>query len=215
MINTSKSNESLKKTMEDSKSFACPKCGYLLRERSGRCPNCHHQFQNYKVNQNQERSQERREDRIREVSQVLERDQDRKENEENQVSEENQDHRSSQDQERNNVEEHKGGNTMAMQRSSDESLSREYLNHLSNQLLEIEAKQDALEKLKNLIKRDQDEINNLMTSVKHQIRREEGLNNIDGIEPNASTNGKMYKAFIRYEEVENDEEPETKVGEAD
>ena len=168
MVRSSKSNESSKKTKENSQSFACPKCGYLLREQSGRCPNCYHPLQDHK-----------------------------------------QDHKES------NIEDHKGGNAMARQRPVNTSPSREYLNHLSNQLLEIEAKRDALGELYIPLEKDHDELDSLITSVKHQIKREEGLNAISGIKSTASSDSKKYKAHISYEEVENDEEPTEKVDEAD
>lgn len=155
MVGYSKPNESSTKTMEAAQNSICPKCGYMLREQSSRCPNCFHQFQDHKGS---------------------------------------------------NVEDHKGGNAMDKQRSGNMSPSRVYLNHLSNQLLEIEAKRTALEELYTPLKKDHDELNSLVISVKHQIKREEALNTINGIEPTASSGSKKYKANISYEEVESDED---------
>ena len=110
-----------------------------------------------------------------------------------------------QDHKGSNTEDHRGGNAMDEQRSGSTSPSRVYLNHLSNQLLEIEAKRAALEELCTQFKKHHDELNSLAVSVKHQIKREEALNTIRGIEPTASSGSKKYKANISYEEVESDE----------
>ncbi len=109
-----------------------------------------------------------------------------------------------------NVEDHRGGNAMNKQKSGNMSPSREYLNHLSNQLLEIEAKRAALEELYIPLKMEHDELNNLTISVKHQIKREEALDAINGIEPTESSGSKKYEAKISYKEVENDEDPPKK-----
>ena len=106
------------------------------------------------------------------------------------------DHRAS------NVEEHSGGNAMDKQRSGNMSPSREYLNHLNNQFLGIEAKRAALEELYIPLKMEHDELNNLIISVKHQIKREEALDDISKIEAIESSGSKKYKAEISYEEVD-------------
>ena len=146
--------------MEDRQNSICPKCGYMLRERSKSCPSCHHQFQ---------------------------------------------------DHEGNNVEDQKGVNAMGKQSSTNISPSREYLNYLGNQLLDIEAKHAALEELYTPLEKDHGELDILMTSVKHQIKREEGLNTIDDIKPAASSDIKKYKAHISLEEVESDEDTSKKL----
>jgi len=91
---------------------------------------------------------------------------------------------------------------MDKQRSDNVSPSREYLNYLNDQLFEIEAKRAALEELYVPLEKGHDEINSLVTSVKHQIMREEALNAISDIEPVESSGSKKYKANIRYEEVD-------------
>ena len=156
----SRPNKSATKAIRDLQNSICPKCGYMLRERSKSCPSCHHQFQ---------------------------------------------DHGES------NVKDQKGVNAMDKQRSANMSPSREYLNYLSNQLLEIEAKHAALEELYNPLEKDHSELDSLMTSIKHQIKREEGLNTIDDIEPAASSGSKRYKAYISCEEVESDEDAAEKL----
>jgi len=100
---------------------------------------------------------------------------------------------------------------MGKQSSANMSPSREYLNYLSSQLLDIEAKHAALEELYNPLERDHSELDSLMTSIKHQIKREEGLNTIDDIEATASSGSKRYKAYISSEEVESDEDAAEKL----
>ena len=91
---------------------------------------------------------------------------------------------------------------MGKQGSDNVSPSREYLNYLNNQLFEIEAKRAALEELYVPLEKGHDEINSLVTSVKHLIMREEALNAISDVEPTESLASKKYIANIKYEEVD-------------
>lgn len=80
------------------------------------------------------------------------------------------------------------------------SESRQYLNFLSGRLAEIGAKKQSLEEYYNPLKKEYDGINNLMKSVKHQIRREEGLDSIKDIAPTDVTPVKYkIKSAPKYE----------------
>jgi len=84
-------------------------------------------------------------------------------------------------------------------REEEVSASRQYLDFLSGRLSEIGAKKQALEKYYNPLKKEYDGINNLMKSVKHQIRREEGLDDIKGIDPTDVTPVKYKISEPKYE----------------
>ena len=191
MPRADKSSKSPKRTTGASQDSICPKCGYLLREQGRRCPNCFYQFKEQMTGKAKEQMANNVEKQVADKLEEHVTD-NIEEQMEDKVEERVED----------NAEEHRGGNVMGKQRSGNMSPSREYLNHLNNQLLRIEAKRVALEELYIPLKMEHDELNNLITSVKHQIKREEALDAIDEIESTESSSITKYKAEISYEEVD-------------
>ena len=82
------------------------------------------------------------------------------------------------------------------------SESRQYLQYLANKLEDLKAKKAALSVHYEPIVKEHDGLIKTITSVKHQIKREERLENITGIETAGPAKIKYEVAVPKFKEVE-------------
>lgn len=88
---------------------------------------------------------------------------------------------------------------MAVDEPTKSVVLRGALDHLADRLAEMSARIIAIDKVRKAINNERAGIPKTITSLKHQIKREEGLSTIRGIEPQKPT-GYKYKAKMEFEE---------------